>query len=221
MLPLKGRLYHRRLRPKSHAFHYTAYYALTDLRTPTRGFIKPNASKHIDDQNEPLIDKLLRQPQAEQFDLSGRILMLAQPHVFGQGFNPLSVYFCHDSEDKPSALVLEVRNTPWWQRELYWLPPETQQKFSKTFHVSPFNPAGQHYHLTVAWPNQGQTAVDLKLLDDQGELFAAGMKLNAAKLGLGHGLMPWVTLTGIYWQAAKLWIKGVPFQPYPEELKQQ
>ena len=31
--------------------------------------------------------------------------------------------------------------------------------------------------------------------------------------------MPLITLFGIYWQALKLWCKGLPYQPYPAELK--
>ena len=81
--------------------------------------------------------------------------MLAQPPTWGLGFNPLSVYYLHDANHQPSAMVLEVRNTPWRERTLYWLTggQEVQQAWEKPsmFHpstqrVSPiaFRPDGRY-----------------------------------------------------------------------------
>lgn len=216
-----GRLFHSRTRPKSHRFSYPAFYALTDLANPPEGKLAPANKQHLSTTDDSILEKINRMAGTYGTDVSGRILMLSQPQVFGLGFNPLSVYFCHAKNGEPSALVLEVRNTPWLEREVYWLPPLAQQKFTKTFHVSPFNPAGQHYELNVDWPTQGKTSVKLTLLDEDGALFTACMHLKEANFSVGHWTMPALTLFGIYWQALKLWLKGVRYEPYPEELKQQ
>ena len=40
-----------------------------------------------------------------------RILMLAQPRVYGYVFNPLTVFYCLSNDGEPTHLVAEVRNT--------------------------------------------------------------------------------------------------------------
>jgi DUF1365 family protein len=40
-----------------------------------------------------------------------RIELACYPRIFGQVFNPLSVYYAYDEAGEPLALVYEVRNT--------------------------------------------------------------------------------------------------------------
>ena len=48
----------------------------------------------------------------------GPIRLLCMPRVLGYGFNPLSVYFCHDVDERLTAILYEVRNT-FGQRHSY------------------------------------------------------------------------------------------------------
>ena len=59
--------------------------------------------------------------KAEGFDVSGRMILLTMPRLFGFAFNPLSVYFCHDASGAPSAIAWEVTNT-FGARHTYVLP---------------------------------------------------------------------------------------------------
>ena len=112
------------------------------------------STHHLDRLNQPILDKLEALAKERNLDMKGLGWILAQPPTWGLGFNPLSVCYLHDANHQPSAMVLEVRNTPWRERTLYWLTgqQEVQQAWEKTFHVSPFNPAGQSYRIQARWP---------------------------------------------------------------------
>ena len=68
-----------------------------------------------------------------------------------------------------------------------------------------------------------QIAVHMLLSREDGECFKAGMTLalepaSRRTLSWMPFKFPLVTLkvvAGIYWQALKLWIKGIPFHPHP------
>ena len=223
---LAGRLFHRRLRPIGHRFTYPLWMSSCDLfqgNPDAEGFRR---TRHLTDTDEPIIDKLkvlLADRPYSQFD---EAVLLAQPSVMGIGFNPLSVYYV-STAGMSNALVLEVRNTPWREREVYILDMngqrELRHEWNKTFHVSPFNPGGQSYQIRATWPQDHRYALDLSLKDHSGVIFRAGFRMQLSSETLkdraGAAVMPLVTVGGIYWQALKLWLKGLPYQPYPEELK--
>jgi DUF1365 family protein len=81
--------------------------------------------------------------RAGLFDAEGRICLLTLPRMFGYAFNPLSVYYCFDRDDKLTAVLHEVRNT-FGELHGYLLPahPSPQglvrQETAKGFYVSPF-----------------------------------------------------------------------------------
>ena len=41
----------------------------------------------------------------------GRVRLLCYPRLFGYAFNPLSIYYCEDAENRLVLLIYEVRNT--------------------------------------------------------------------------------------------------------------
>lgn len=218
---LRGTIYHQRLNPLKHQFRYPAWYTVADLRQE-----QPfKSTHHLDKNDQPILEKLEALAEERNLDMQGPVWMLAQPPTWGLGFNPLSVYYLHDAHHQPSAMVLEVRNTPWRERTLYWLTgqQEVQQAWEKTFHVSPFNPAGQSYRIQARWPAE-DFQLHLDLDQNESPVLCAGFKLQSiesptVKDYLGQKAMPLITLFGIYWQALKLWCKGLPYQPYPAELK--
>lgn len=218
---LSGQIYHQRRQPLRHGFRYPAWYSVHDLDKP-----HPFAStRHLSATPDALAHKARATAAAHGLDASGRIRMLAQPAVLGMGFNPLSVYYCEDQDGNPTGILLEVRNTPWRERHVYVLPcnGDLEQEWAKTFHVSPFNPAGQRYRIRARWPDQS-FELSLDLLQDNQVIFNAGFVLSPVeKPGirdyLGAMTMPAITMGGIYWQALKLWCKGLRYQPYPTELK--
>lgn len=78
----------------------------------------------------------------------GRVLLLTLPRVAGYLFNPVSFYFCYDSNGRPAAAIAEVTNT-FREMKPYFLGPGTlavsygtdafQSRVPKYFYVSPFS----------------------------------------------------------------------------------
>lgn len=163
-------------------------------------------------------------------DVSGPCYLLTNPHCVGIGFNPLSVYYLHDQSGNPSALILEVSNTPWNEIFRYVLPAkplitDETVTFDKQFHVSPFNPMTQTYQVRLTWPTTDRLTLYLALTDaeDPNPVFEAGLSLQltayngrtARPLFLGLWPQTWMVLAGIYREAFHLWRKRVPYHSHP------
>lgn len=235
-------LWHARHQPSAHRFQYPSAMLLLDLDrlgTLTASRLKVNRSgllsfkteRHLIDDNTPSGARARDWVQERlDVDVSGRVLLLTNPHIFGVGFNPLSVYFLHDATGAPSALIYEVSNTPWNEIHCYAVNAQDLLhgqlvEFEKTFHVSPFNPIQQVYQTRVQWPSDGVVSIFLALRDACATepLFEAGLKLTLTPFE-GRGLKPlflgiwpqtFVVLGGIYREAFALWRKGVPYHTHP------
>lgn len=175
------------------------------------------------------------------WDASQRVLMVAQCRCLGLYFSPINFYFCFDEQQDCQYLLAEVSNTPWNQRFYYLLETSheqladkaNQQFTEKTFHVSPFMKMNMRYHWQVTLKNN---ALSVKITNcplqqesstldvEQQKLFQATLTLKRQAFtakNLKYAL--WKTpsmslkiLSGIYWQAFRLWRKKIPFVPYPK-----
>jgi len=158
--------------------------------------------------------------------VTGRIVLITMPRLFGYGFNPLSAYLVHDAQsDLPVAIVYEVRNT-FGERHHYQaaLPANgsnDSHEIAKSFHVSPFLDDDGHYRFNLTVSKQRFTLAITKMGRDGAELYTR-MDCHDApltKTGLWRSIisMPFQgigVMVGIHWEAAKLWVKGAPFYPY-------
>lgn len=160
--------------------------------------------------------------------LTGPIRMLVNLRYWGFNMNPLSTYYCFDdSGTQVLAILAEVHNTPWNERHSYVLTGEDFSKkqqtgFSKQFHVSPFNPITMDYRWYSTTPAQLLTIhlenwqTDKKIMD--ATLMLEREPITARSLNTILIRFPWMTvkvITAIYWQALKLWYKGVPLFDHP------
>ena len=83
----------------------------------------------------------------------GKIRLLTQLRYCGFQMNPVSFYYCYDTDDQNVvAIIVEVNNTPWGEQHTYVVRASKPAKklisarnVQKTFHVSPFMEMDMHY----------------------------------------------------------------------------
>jgi len=154
---------------------------------------------------------------------AGPIRMLVNLRYWGFNMNPLCTYYCFDDAgEKIIAILAEVNNTPWNERHAYVLmgndfSNKQQIRFQKKFHVSPFNPIEMDYHWYSTTPDE-TLALHLENWQDNAKVMDATMTLareaitvaSINKILIRFPLMTVKVIAAIYWQAVKIWWKGVP-----------
>lgn len=241
-----GWVRHRRYLPKAHAFRYPVFMTWLDLDEITAVFSLSRLwsigrfnwvsfwradylGSPVQDLKAALVDRL----QAETgSDFVGRICLLTHLRFLGYGFNPVSFYFCYpEGSEQPRYIIAEITNTPWDERFAYVL--DTQQSasqgrhwrfdFPKAFHVSPFMPMDLDYCWQFSLRDEHLT-IHMQLFKSHICQFDATLQLKAealtpksmTRIPLRFPFMTLKVVLGIYWQALRLWLKGIPFFSHPQ-----
>lgn len=248
-----GQLRHRRFVPRWHAFDYRVWMLWLDLdelptllaRTPgfgtRRGAIaRFRREDYLAPHDLPLADAVRARLRTELGSApEGPIRMLSQVRLFGMLFNPLTLYYAYDRQDRLQAVLGEVTNTPWRERHVYAcrVDPERHShraEFDKKLHVSPFNPMEMRYRWRF---NAPRPAASTSRLDAPNERLMMHMETRhedalhfdatltlalqpatrAALVGelVKHPGMTLKTIVTIHWQALRLWLKRTPIHDHP------
>ena len=250
-----GTVWHQRLSPKRHAFNYRVFMMYLDLSELDQVFAEnifwsnnqwsPAWFKRSDFFGDPahsLVDTVRDRVEQETGERPlGPIRLLANIRYWGFVINPISCYYCFDSSGKRlEAILLDVTNTPWNERQQYVLPCDShssEQKisFNKEMHVSPFMPMNMAYQWCGSAPDEqlafslsnflidGDKSDSNNTLSGNRKVFSAGVNLqreDITPLALSKILwrFPLMTLKvffGIHWQALKLWLKGLKIFSHP------
>ena len=154
---------------------------------------------------------------------------MANLRYFGYVMNPIACYYCFsEGEKRLEYVVAEVNNTPWNERHSYVLPGPAagrwlRTQFDKTFHVSPFNPMAMRYRWRSNTPDS-RLILHMETIERGAKTFDATLSLTAQTLSaanlnrhlLGYPLMTVKVVLAIYWQALRLYLKGVPVYTHPQ-----
>ncbi|RWX75436.1 DUF1365 family protein [Neorhizobium lilium] len=237
-----GHVTHARVKPKVHKLGYRIYSLLLDLDelqeldTRLRLFSIDRFnlfSFHAKDRGDRTgvdlkgqVERAMRQAGVEPD--GGPIQLLTMPRLLGWAFNPLSVFFCHAKGGELRAILWEVDNT-FGERHSYMIPVEEQapgavirQQCDKHFYVSPFMDLDLRYQFEVSPPGD-RLAIRIDTHDREGLVMTARhlarrQDLSDVALLKAFCMIPLLTLrvvAGIYWEALKIWAKGVRLRKRP------
>ncbi len=241
----RGRISHRRLRPRPHEFTYPLFMFYLDLdelpelfdqsrlfSARGRALAQFRREDHMGDASLPL-EQCVRDKVEQECGRrpQGPIRLLTHLRYFGYGFNPISFYYCFDPTGEAlECVVAEVNNTPWGEQHCYVLDIASdlgegglyRWQQAKQMHVSPFMPMDIQYDWRLMQPDQ-MLNVYLQNHQDSEMIFDVGLQLRRREINpasLRNILLrfPFMTLSiicTIHWQALRLWLKGVPVHDHP------
>lgn len=243
----EGTVRHRRWTPVFHTFRFRLFLVYVDLaeiesvfgrrgiwstRAPAVAWFR--RADHLGEKHEPL-DRSVRLLVREHLGYfpEGPIRLLTHFRYCGFQMNPVSLYYCFDRHGEiVEAIVAEVNNTPWNEQHCYVLDFRGQAtsrplkaRHSKEFHVSPFLGREMEYEWRLTRPGK-RLVVRIQSSTSGGKLFDATVALSRTPLGarsMARLLVAYPILTlqvflAIYWQALRLWLKGVPIVPHPRRM---
>jgi uncharacterized protein len=130
----------------------------------------------------------------------GRVVLLTLPRVAGYLFNPVSFYFCYDSQGRPAAAIAEVTNT-FREVKPYFLGPDAlsggagseafQSRVPKFFYVSPFSDVDVAFDFQLRAPAEG---LSIRIDDYQGDRRTLASALTGRRRALTAARMAWFSV---------------------------
>lgn len=238
-----GTVRHRRFSPVPHSFSYGVFMAFIDIdRTRELTGISPLLSynrfnwasyderDHFGDPRLPLRRRLEKDAAEHGLSLPpGQVFLLTHLRYLGYNFNPVSFFYCYDTQERLQLVLAEVNST-FGESHNYWLshdsrlPSSNASRYRRTkaLHVSPFMSMKLDYTFTFTPPGQKLVA-HMDTMEDGKPFFDATLKLERrpwSAQSLHRGLLshPWMTakvIGAIHWEALRLYLKKVPVFTHP------
>ncbi len=228
---------HHRLEPRRHRFAYRLFMFYLDLdeipglakRLLLMGHNRFNMFSFREDDHVRQNGLGLRDSIGEQLRSHGvtsdvgRMMLLTHLSTLGYAFNPVSFYFCYDQEDKPLAVVVEVGNT-FGEQKIYvvtrdhWTGGYFQQRQDKFFYVSPYIDMDATFEFRMAVPDE-RLRIQINDFNKERKFFLSTLSGSRRELtnralifyALRFPLITLRVIALIHWEAAKLYLKKLPF----------
>ena len=230
-----GKVIHRRFKPKNHYFKYRVFSLLIDLddlneidnKIKLFSYNKFNIISFFDKDHGDRDGTSLKNWVKKKLENIGvdnkeiKIKLFCYPRILGYVFNPLSVFFIYDKNDKIISIFYEVKNT-FGEQHTYIFKAEDNETLRnscvKKFHVSPFIDMECNYKFRVNKPSD-KISVIIDQSDNDGKLLFASQDGTAKEFSnknlfvsyIFHPLMTFKVIVAIHYEAFKLWLKGIKF----------
>ena len=230
-----GKVIHRRFKPKNHYFKYRVFSLLIDLddlneidnKIKLFSYNKFNIISFFDKDHGDRDGTSLKNWVKKKLENIGvnnkeiKIKLFCYPRILGYVFNPLSVFFIYDKNDKIISIFYEVKNT-FGEQHTYIFKAEDNEILRnscvKKFHVSPFIDMECNYKFRVNKPSD-KISVIIDQSDNDGKLLFASQDGTAKEFSnknlfvsyIFHPLMTFKVIVAIHYEAFKLWLKGIKF----------
>lgn len=234
----QGSTWHRRRGPVDNTFRYDVWtwlFDLDELDLLDRGLpafgVDRRAPIALEARDHLIVDPergwkasvlaWLRDQGVE--DDIARVELQTSPRVLGYTFNPLSLWWCRDADDRVAAVIAEVHNT-YGGRHAYLLQPDDlgRADADKALYVSPFygvdgtyrmrlSEPGERFDVHIGYDRDGRRVFDATWSGERRALDGRAV----ARLLITR---PWSTLrvvTLIHLQGIKLWLRGLGVVPRP------
>jgi hypothetical protein len=230
-----GTVVHKRFKPRIHFFRYKVFSLLIDLSELSTldkkiNFFSYNRfnlisffdKDHGERDGTSLIEWVKKNLRKNNIDAEEiKIKLLCYPRILGYVFNPLSVFYIYNNNEKLISILYEVKNT-FGEQHTYIFKIENdnllQHNCEKKFHVSPFIEMNCNYFFRILKPSENISVIIDQYQSNEKILFASqdGKRadLTSAELMksyLKHPLMTFKIISAIHFEAFKLWTKGIKF----------
>ncbi len=231
-----GSVIHKRFKPKKHFFKYKVFSLFIDLSELNElnrklkffsinkfNLISFYEKDHGERDGSSLINWVKLNLSNNNISSENiKIKLLCYPRILGYVFNPLSIFFIYDKNDKLISILYEVKNT-FGEQHTYVFKVESDEKLiqnncSKKFHVSPFIEMNCNYFFRILNPLESLSVI-IDQYDKEGKILFASQdgkrtdltSKNLMNSYLKHPLMTFKIISAIHFEAFKLWIKGIKF----------
>ncbi|MBE3637559.1 DUF1365 domain-containing protein [Mangrovicoccus algicola] len=236
-----GRVWHARSGDAARSFRYRAAYLALPLAAFEAGMLPLRPDR-------PGLWRIRRRDHGARdgTDLQGfirarlaplgleaaEVALVTTPRTSGYGFNPVSFWLARQGGHL-RAVLAEVSNT-FGEHHFYLIrhpdlapvTPSCRIRGEKLFHVSPFLPRTGHYVFRFdagpgrfgAWIDwtgpSGEIRLGTSLTGQAAPLSAARLRRAA----MAHPLQAQRIMALIHWQAARIYLRGLPFHSKPAQL---
>jgi len=231
-----GTVIHKRFKPKIHYFKYKVFSLLIDLSeleylSKKIKFFSHNKfnlvsfyeKDHGNRDGSSLVSWVKKNLKDNDINCENvKIKLLCYPRILGYVFNPLSVFYIYDMDEKLVCILYEVKNT-FGEQHTYIFKVNNDQNLyqhncSKKFHVSPFIEMNCKYFFRLLKPGEKISVIIDQYQIDEKILYASqdGQRVDfntkeLIKSYLKHPLMTFKIISAIHFEAFQLWIKGIKF----------
>lgn len=242
---LVGTVRHRRRRWTGYDFTHRVWYlgialeelpnlGLRLLAVNGRNVLSLNDRDHFGSERRGLVAEVAERLQTHGLSPDAhRVTLVTYPRAFGYVFNPVSFFLVHDEAGRLPMVIAEVHNTHGDRQVYEFVPDRADARVfhavqTKQMYVSPFIAPGARYELRV-WEAGNELSIAIHEFEDDELALYAAIRLTRQPLTdaalmrqlVRDPLMSLRTTGLIMLHAARLWLRGVPWQRYRRRHPQQ